>query len=141
MNNKSYQSELDTYFKAVNHSEVAERIIFKGTLSKTRSKLKFEAFTELNDHLVRYFYKHFPFQTWYGFNLIAVDGSTLRVPDEKAVIEQFGVWNSDKGEKPCPKARASQMFDVLNKVTLDAIISPKSEGERELAASSRASWR
>lgn len=134
MNNKSYQSELDTYFKAVNHSEVAERVVYKGTLSKTRSKLKFEAFIELNDYMLRYFYKHFPFQTWHGFNLIAVDGSTLRVPDQNTVTKHFGVWNSDKGEKPCPKARASQMFDVLNKVTIDAIISPKSEGERELAA-------
>jgi hypothetical protein len=26
------------------------------------------------------------------------------------------------------------MFDVLNKVTIDAILAPKSEGERELAA-------
>jgi hypothetical protein len=56
---------LDKYFKVVRHLEIAERIIYKGSLSK---------------------------------------------------------------------ARASQMFDVLNKITLDAIISPKSEGERKLAA-------
>ena len=31
-------------------------------------------------------------------------------------------------------ARVSQFFDVLNKVTVDAIIKPKSVGERELAA-------
>jgi hypothetical protein len=31
-------------------------------------------------------------------------------------------------------ARVSQMFDVLNKITIDAIIDPKSIGERELAA-------
>ncbi len=134
MNNKSYQRELDTYFQVINHSEVAERILYKGNLSKARTKLKYGAFIELNDHMLRYFYEHFPFQTWYGFNLFAVDGSTVRVPDEKIVTELFGVWNSEKGEKPCPKARVSQMFDVLNKVTIDAIISPKSEGERELAA-------
>ena len=134
MNNKSYQIELDTYFKAINHVEVAERILYKGNLSKARAKLKYQAFIELNDHMVRYFYEHFSFQTWYGFNLLAVDGSTLRVPDEEVVTKLFGVWNSNKGKKPCPKARASQMFDVLNKVTMDAIISPKSEGERELAA-------
>jgi len=134
MNNKSYQSELDTYFKTIRQLEVAERILFKGNLSKARAKLKFEAFIELNDYMVRYFYEHFPFQTWHGFTLLAIDGSTLRVPDEKAVTELFGVWNSNKGKKPCPKARASQMFDVLNKITIDAIISPKSEGERELAA-------
>ncbi len=134
MNNQSYQSELDTYFKTINHAEVDERILYKGSLSKARAKLRHEAFIELNDQMLRGFYAHFPFQTWHGFNLLAVDGSTLRVPDERAITELFGVWNTSKGKKPCPKARASQMYDVLNKVTVDAIISPKSEGERELAA-------
>ncbi len=65
---------------------------------------------------------------------MAIDGSTARVPDEKQIINHFGVWHSKKGEKPCPKARVSQLFDVLNKITIDAIISPKNEGEIELAA-------
>jgi len=134
MNNQSYQTELDRYFKIVNHLEVAERFLYKGNLTKARAKLKYEAFIELNDNMLHNFYDNFQFQTWFGFNLLAVDGSTLRVPDEKTISEHFGVWNSVKGKKPCPKARASQMFDVLNKITVDAIISPISEGENELAA-------
>lgn len=134
MNNKSYQYELDRYFQAINHLEVPERVLFKGNLSKARAKLKYHAFIELNDQLSQYFYKHFQTRTWFGFNLLAIDGTTLRLPSESEISDHFGVWNSTKGEKPCPKARASQMFDVLNKITVDAIISPKSEGERELAA-------
>lgn len=134
MNNKSYQDELDRYFQVINNVEVAERVLFKGSLSKARAKLKFEAFIELNDHLVQYFYDHFRPDTWFGFNLLAIDGTTLRLPLEAEISEHFGVWNSAKGKKPCPKARASQMFDVLNKITVDAIISPKDQGERELAA-------
>jgi hypothetical protein len=134
MNNQSYQNEIDRYFKVVNHLEVAERILYKGNLTKARAKLKYGAFRELNDHLTNYFYDNFQFQTWHGHHLFAVDGTTLRVPDEREIAEHFGVWNPTKGEKPCPKARASQMFDVLNKNTIDAIISPKSEGENELAA-------
>jgi hypothetical protein len=133
MNNQSYQDELDRYFQVINHLEVPERVLFKGNLSKARAKLKYEAFIDLNDHLVRNFYDYFPHETWFGFNLLAIDGTTLRVPVEHEISEHFGVWNSTKGEKPCPKARASQLFDVLNKITVDAIISPKSEGERELA--------
>ena len=134
MNNKSYQYELDRYFQAINHLEVPERVLFKGNLSKARAKLKYHAFIELNDQLSQYFYKHFQTRTWFGFNLLAIDGTTLRLPSESEISDHFGVWNSTKGKKPCPKARASQMFDVLNKITVDAIISPKSEGERELAA-------
>jgi len=134
MNNKSYQYELDQYFKVINHLEVAERILHKGNLSKARSKLKYEAFVELNDHMLKQFQETFQLETWHGFNLLAIDGTTLRVPDEAEIANHFGVWNSTKGKTPCPKARASQMFDVLNKLTVDAIISPKSDGERELAA-------
>ena len=76
----------------------------------------------------------FEHETWHGFNLLAVDGTTSRVPDEYEIINYFGAWNSSKGKKPCPKARVSQMFDVLNKVTIDASIAPKKQGERELAS-------
>lgn len=134
MNNKSYQDELDRYFQVVRHEEVAERILYKGNLSKARAKLKFEAFVGLNDHLVNFYYDHFPFESWYGMTLLAIDGTTLRIPHEPEIPDHFGVWHSTMGEKPCPKARASQMFDVLNKITVDALIKPKSFGERELAA-------
>jgi hypothetical protein len=134
MNNKSYQDELDRYFQAIHHTEVPERVVFKGNLSKARAKLKYQAFVELNDNLTDGFYDHFKHETWFGFNLLAVDGTTLRVPHEAEISRHFGAWNSTKGQTPCPKARASQMFDVMNKITIDAIISPKSQGERELAA-------
>ena len=74
--------------------------------------------------MVEYFFDNFLPETWYGFNLLAVDGTTLRLPNEELIMKHFGAWNSTKGEKPCPKARASQMFDVLNNITIDAIISP-----------------
>ena len=134
MNNSSYQHELDRFFQTINQWEVAERILYKGNLSKARAKLKHNAFIELNDYLIDHFYNNFRYKTWCGFTLLAIDGTTIRLPDETEIIEHFGVWNSTKGEKPCPKARGSQVFDVLNKVTVDAIISPKNVGENELAA-------
>jgi hypothetical protein len=134
MNNKSYQQELDRYFQVINDLDVPERILYKGNLSKARAKLKYGAFVELNDYMVQDFYDHFQHETWHGFNLLGIDGTTLRLPNEAEIVDHFGVWHSTKGKTPCPKARASQMFDVLNKITVDAIISPKSEGERELAA-------
>ncbi|MDL1968358.1 MAG: IS4 family transposase [Deltaproteobacteria bacterium] len=133
MNNGSYQTELDNFFKAVSRLDVAERVVNKSSLSKARKKLLFDAFIELNNTMTAQFYSSFQFRSWYGFNLMAVDGTTLRVPDEPEIVEHFGFWNVANGKR-CPKARASQMFDVLNKITIDAIISPKAEGERELAA-------
>lgn len=134
MNNKSYQDELDRYFQTVNHLEVAERVLYKGNLSKARAKLKYEAFIDLNEHLTNNYYRYFQHEKWYGFNLMAIDGTTARLPNEPVILDHFGVWNTSKGKKPCPKARVSQMFDVMNKITVDARICPKSEGEREAAA-------
>ncbi|MBW2304380.1 MAG: IS4 family transposase [Deltaproteobacteria bacterium] len=129
----SYQDELDKFFKTVCRFDVARRIVSKAALSKARMKLKFEAFIELNQHLINYFEKHFKPRTWLGFRLLAIDGSTLRLPSSETLAQHFGVWNSRLGVSS-PMARVSQLFDVLNKITIEAIIKPKDIGERELAA-------
>lgn len=129
----SYQDELDKFFKAINRFDVAQRVVSKVALAKARMKLKFEAFIELNQHLVNYFEKSFDTITWMGFRLLAIDGSTVRLPHIKAIAEHFGLWGVRQGN-PSPMARVSQLFDVLNKTTVDALIYPKGSGERTLAA-------
>jgi hypothetical protein len=129
----AYQDELDKFFRTINRLDVPKRLISKVALAKARMKLKFEAFVELNQHLVNYFEKHFNPITWNGFRLLAIDGSTTRLPQIRAVAEHFGVWRVRMGN-PSPMARVSQLFDVLNKITVDALISPKGFGERTLAA-------
>ena len=129
----SYQDELDKFFKAINRFDVPQRVVSKVALAKARMKLKFEAFIELNQHLVNYFEKSFGTITWMGFRLLAIDGSTVRLPHIKAIAEHFGLWGVRQGN-PSPMARVSQLFDVLNKTTVDALIYPKGSGERTLAA-------
>ena len=131
--NGSNQNELDNYFKALNNLECAERIVSKSAFTKARAKLDYHAFIELNHQMTDFFYREFPAKTWNGFNLMAIDGSTSALPMTKEISEHFGEWNSGK-DTACPVARVSQMYDVMNKVTVDAIIKPKKEGERELAA-------
>jgi len=128
----SYQDELDHYFKSLLKLDVAISTVTKMALSLARRKLKYSAFIEFNQHLLEYFYKNFRnTNTWQGFNLLAIDGSTQKLFKYKDIIEHFGVMKPNSGS-PCPMARISQMFDVLNKVTVDAIISPYSVGERKL---------
>ena len=129
----SYQDELDKFFKTIWRFDVAKRVVSKVALAKARMKLKFGAFVELNRHLVNHFEAHFNPRTWFGFRLLAIDGSTTRLPMTDDIIQHFGVWNGRQGA-PSPMARVSQLFDVLNKITVHAIIKPKSIGERELAA-------
>jgi hypothetical protein len=77
---------------------------------------------------VAYFYAQYAPPTWHGLRLLAVDGSTTQLPVTPAIEAHFGLWNT------VPLARVSQMFDTLNKVTVDALIGPPAQGEREYAA-------
>jgi len=130
----SYQKELNNFFQILLGFDVPKRFVSKVALSKARLKLKYEAFVELNRHLVQYFYQHFEFVLkWHGFNLLVVDGSLIRLPRIKKIAEYFGAWHPVRGDE-CPMARASLLFDPLNRISIDAIISPKHIGERELAA-------
>jgi hypothetical protein len=108
-------------------------MVTKSAFCKARKKLKYEAFIQLNSRMISFFYNEFQHATWKGFNLIAIDGSTVRLPRTKEVAEHFGTWKPKVGP-PCPLAKVSQMFDVLNKISIDAIISPKNKFELELAA-------
>lgn len=127
----SLQDELDYFFKALGNLEASVRKVTKSAFCKARMRLKHQVFIELNEALIGFFYKHFPYRTWFGFRLFAIDGSTIKVPKNKAVADHFGSWNPAKGE-PCPLARISFLFDVLNKLKLHTIISPKENGERNL---------
>lgn len=130
---RALQDELDEFFKLLQGTELAVRVVTKSAFSQARKKLKYEAFVELNQVQVAYFYDYFEWQTWHGLRLLAVDGSTAELPNTPEIIEHFGAWHPAAGGL-CPLARVSQMFDVLNQVTLDAIIAPKALGERALAA-------
>ena len=128
----SCQDELDHFFKATENQDVPVRRVTKSAFTKPRKKLKHSAFIELIHKLGAFFYNHFSPRNWQGFRLPAIDGSTAKVPNTEQIAKHFGVWNTASGKK-CPLARISQMFDVLNRITIDARISPKEKGERILA--------
>lgn len=125
----AYQHELDKFFQTINGWFVARRVISKAAFAKARLKIKAEAFTELNQRLVTIFATVFTPRTWQGFRLLAIDSTTIRLPRAETIAAHFGVWNVRQG-RACPMARATQVFDVLNKISLNAIISPKSSNER-----------
>ncbi len=129
----SLQDELDYFFKALHAGDVAIRTVTKGAFTKARKKLRYQAFVELGRHLVTFYYAYLPCWKWKGFRLLAIDGSTGKVPRTKEVADHFGAWNPAKGDA-CPVARISQLFDALNGIVVDALIRPKEQGERLLAA-------
>jgi hypothetical protein len=130
---RSQQDELDEFFRLQSGADVAVRVVTKSAFTQARKKLKYQAFVELNQLQTCYFYQFLEPQRWRGWRLVAVDGSTLQVPNPQEVLDHFGAWQPAKGAA-CPMGCGSQMFDVFNHITLDAAIAPKSQGERDLAS-------
>ena len=129
----SLQDELDYFFKAIHAEDVSVRTVTKSAFTKARKKLHHQAFIDLGQKLISFFYEHFPCRKWKGFRILALDGSTVKVPRTKACADHFGAWNPAKGEA-CPVARISTLFDAQNGMVIDALIRPKKQGERFLAA-------
>ena len=130
---RALQDELDEFFKVLDAAPIACRQVSKSAFTQARQKLKHTAFIALNTEQADYFYDHFDAHRFNGFRLLAFDGSMVDLPHTQKVCEHFGVWHPAAGGT-CPKARIFQMFDVQNRVTIEALIAPKSEGERSLAA-------
>jgi hypothetical protein len=110
----------------------------KSAYSKARRKLKHTIFMALNQEaVVRTMYEDGDYQTLHGLRVLAVDGSKVQLPTNSAITKEFGTFayrsqrpNSD-GEHAY--ALASVLYDVLNRVALDAVLAPSHSYEVELA--------
>lgn len=130
----SIQNELDKFFQALYNRVIPIQEVTASAFCQARQKLKYTAFIALIHKVKHEFYQTFTPNLWQGLRLLAVDGSTIQLPKLKEIEDYFGAWHPAKSTESCPMARVSHLFDVLNHVTLDASIAPKTKGERVLAA-------
>jgi hypothetical protein len=116
-----------------------EPLVTASAYSQARYKLKHTAFIELNQEaVVKTLYSDNDYQTFWGFRVLAVDGSKLLLPDSEEMREEFGsiAWTngntpSQQGEHPY--ALASVLYDVLNRVAIDARLGKATAYEVDLA--------
>lgn len=107
--------------------------VTRSAVTQARSKLSSEAFIYLNDTLIHEFYTDNTFKTFQGLIILAIDGSTLELPiNDPNIIKKYG-FASNQTQIQVPMARVSHLYDVINGITVDAIIAPYSIGERDLA--------
>ncbi len=129
----SLQRELDSFYKEATGNEFNIRAVTKSAFTKSRAKLKHEAFIELNDNVNQTFYKEAPYLVWNQMRLLSVDGTRLVLPNHKSVVEEFGEHSfGPNADSKRSLALASFLYDSLNLLTLDARIAPYSSSERDL---------
>lgn len=135
---KSIQRHLHEFLAELAPGELFEPVT-TGAVTHARAKLKDSAFVELNRACVLpviYGPEH-PIQRWHGHRLLGVDSSLVRLPDSAELGQTFG-WkvttnqHGDTGTR-YPEARLSVVYDLLNRVGLDARLEPSTLGEVALA--------
>ncbi len=130
---RSLQSELDNFFRVLLNKELPVNEVTKGAFSLARKKLNYTAFVELDKTQIDYFYETADYATWHGFRLLGVDGSISRLPTSNEIMAKYGVHDTSETGTPITYARLSQAYDLLNNITIDAILSTYDNNEHALA--------
>ena len=124
---RSLQIELRSFMRFAKLPDVS-----KQALSKARKKLSPKAFILLNNKLIDEFYTDNAIDLFNGYRVLAVDGTTACLPKADGLLKKFGTAEGAH-KSNCPMARISVLFDVLNKLTLQAEIESYNTSEKVLA--------
>lgn len=98
--------------------------------SKGRMRIKWEAFRELFRMSVDEFYSEFTPEYYNGYRVSAIDGTKLNLPFHQETAEEFGI---QKGTGNQIQALGSCLFDVVNKILIDADLMHIETSEKSLA--------
>lgn len=137
---KSLQRHLHEFLDELADGDLFEPVT-PGAWTHARAKLKHSAFIELNRGCVLpAIYgsaRGHPSKCWRGHRLLGSDSSLLRLPDHEGMFVQFTPVevSNNRGQTGVryPEGRMSVIYDLLNRVGLDARLEPSRMGEVELA--------
>jgi hypothetical protein len=120
-----------------------DRTVSRVAYAKARKKLKYTFFMALNQEaVIRTVYEDGDYKTLHGFRVLAVDGSKVQLPTNPETKKVFGSFDYHSmqlhGKGPMVSgehsyALASVLYDILNRVALDAVLAPSHSYEVELA--------
>ena len=99
--------------------------------SQGRKRIRPEAFLELVRRSALFIQENAAeLKKWHGLRVLAVDGSRINLPDSGESKAHFGFQKST-GEQV--QGLFSGLFDVLNRIFVDARLAPCAASERDLA--------
>lgn len=128
-NNSSCQVELDSFFEGL-----GGELPTSSAFTQARSKLSENAFKELNSQSCNIYYRQDEYKKWKGHRVLAVDGSTIQLPNHSTIREDFGVVKfGPKADSEKSIGRISFLYDTLNGLVLDAQLGGFKNSESEFA--------
>ena len=126
---KSIQVELNGFIETVLKKDFS---ISKQAYAKARQNIKPEIFIDFSNSVVNGVYDRCEdYKVWNGYRLSAIDGSTLEIPNTEELCKEFGY--SENRSSKLARARASCIYDVLNRLVIKSKIDRFDTCEREVA--------
>jgi len=126
------QSELNHFFQVRDQTDIPAQKVSASAFSQARHKFSAAAFVELNQVVTEHFYNAASVKKWQGFRVLAVDGVKYHLPDSAAIHQAFGGQGNQYIDDQ-PMALGSALYDVFQKLIVDARLSPYRSSEREIA--------
>lgn len=130
--NKRVQSEIDLFLSELNHIPKETRQATSSSFTQCRIKIRFSAFKEVFEKLTGFYYNNFSFKRYYGYRLVAIDGSVFTLPNTEEMVKEFGE-NILSNTGKWIKAQVSFAVDVLNNICVAAEIGAYKEAEKDQA--------
>ena len=131
----SNQVELDQFFQTINDDNESSHRITKSALFQARKQLSPSAFIALNHQINDDIYSDpAHYKVWRNHRLCAIDGTSIRLPNEPGITEYFGKQKGRAEQADIAIGMASVFYDVLNHIVIDSTISPKGTSEKLCAA-------
>lgn len=133
---KSLQIEINNFFKFIGE----DMEYSKQALCKARLNILPEGFRELNNVWVKDVYKENEFNTFNGYRILAIDGTTFELPYTEDLKEEFGEIKNNNGVLKKALGRASILYDVENNLVIDGVLDKYTSSERTMAISHLETW-
>jgi hypothetical protein len=130
---KSLQLELHSFMQVASKHH---KSISNSAFNQARMKIKPELFKHFITYLNKQFYTDNDERVvlWNDFRLLGCDGSTLTLPITDELKKKY-IYNINQHTADVLIARTSILYDLENRMVIDGVLAPFSQGERQLAIS------
>jgi hypothetical protein len=129
---KGLQREIAAFSEAIQSDGGSIPEVSKAAFCKARKKIKPEAFKELSDVVLKGFYGSDEVNLWRGHRVLAVDGSTVELPNSPEIQKDYGVFKYRKDGKAICMGRTLMMYDAVNQMTIRGSLDKMEESETSM---------